>query len=204
MCDGVEHHINTLLLDEELVDVGGGAASVAEAEAGKNILLVDVPEIRVVVDALGRDREKLGLGAELDLRVRDDPLLLGANLHESQLLDVTALVVENGTGGASAVDGKRGADQGAASLALDLAGGPDAEDGADGKVALDDRAAVDRVKRDEVLSVLVQLRLLGHFLGGAGRNNLRLLKMLGDDLVSLNVDVGLQLAELIALIQRVD
>ena len=138
MRNGVEHHINALLLDEKLVDIGGGAARIAEAEAGKDVLLVDVPEIRVVVNALGGDREELGLLAELDLRVGDDPLLLLTDFHESQLLDVIALAVENGAGGASAVDGKCGADQVAASLALDCGGGPNAENGADGKVALDD------------------------------------------------------------------
>ena len=54
------------------------------------------------------------------------------------------------------------------------------------------------------MSVLVELSLLGNLLRGAGRNDLRLLKMLGDNLVSLNVDVGLQLAELVALVEHLN
>jgi len=74
--DGVKHNINALLLDEQLVDVTSGAARVPEAESGKNVLLVNVPEIGIIVDALRRNRKELGLGAELDLRVGHNPLLL--------------------------------------------------------------------------------------------------------------------------------
>ena len=194
----VQHNVDALLLDEDLVDVTSGAARVSEAEAGKNILLVNVPQIRVVVDSFGRDREKLGLRGELDLRVGDNPLLLRADLHQSELLDVLTLRVEDAAGGTSAVDSKGGANQCAASLALDVRGRPDAVNSANREVALNDGAAVDGIESNEVRAVLVEDGLLGDFLRSVGCDDLGRLKVLGDDVVRLDVDVGLELAELVS------
>lgn len=50
MRNSMEHDVHALLLHEQLVDVEGGAAGVTQAEAGHDVLLVDLPERGVVVD----------------------------------------------------------------------------------------------------------------------------------------------------------
>ena len=111
MRNSIQHHINALLLDEHLVDITGSAARVPEAETGKNVLLINVPKIRIVIDALRRDGKELGLRGKLNLRVSDDPFLLCANLHERKLLDVIALAVEDAASGTRTKDGQGSTDQ---------------------------------------------------------------------------------------------
>ena len=189
MSNRVEHAVNTLPLDKQLVDVESGAARVSQTEAGADILLVDVPKRGVVINSLRRETEELSLGGELNLGASHNPLLLLADCHQSQLFDVSTLRVVDEDGRTSAVDGKGGANKLTSGEALDVSRSPDTEDGAYREVAVDDRAAVNGVESNKVLATLTEDGLGGSLLGGSRGDDTGALQMLQDDLLSLEVDI---------------
>lgn len=104
MSNRVEHHINTLFLDEQLIDIKSGASRVTKTESGTNILLKDVPQCWVVVNTLGGDGEKFSLGTNLNLGVSDEPLLFWADFHQGELFNGVFLGIEDVDGSSCAVD----------------------------------------------------------------------------------------------------
>ena len=102
---------------------------------------------------------------------------------------MSTLRVVDEDGRTSAVDGEGGAHKLAASAALNIRGSPDAEDGANREVAVDDGATVNGVEGDEIIAALTEHSLSRSLLGGSGADNTRALQMLHDDLLSLEVDI---------------
>ena len=75
-------------------------------------------------------------------------------MHKSQFLYQAILSIVNADGGSGSVDGKGGTDETSSGFALEVFCVPNAINGADGKVAINDRAAIDGVKGNEVVSIL--------------------------------------------------
>lgn len=167
MGDCVEHGVNSLFLNEKLINVEGSAARVSKTEPSHSVFLEDLPQTRIVINSLRRNTEKFCLSRQFNFWVRHDPLFLAADLHKRELLNNVILCVVNADGGPRSIHSKCRTNQCPASLALNLFRVPDTEDGANGEVAVDDGAAVDWIKSDEILTVLRQFIHLWALFGGA-------------------------------------
>lgn len=152
----MEHDVNTLFLDKQLIDIQGGASGVPETESSANILFVNLPQWRVVVNSLTRDTEQLGLRSQGDVWVWHDPLLFASNFHQSQFLHFVVLSVEDANSGSSSVNGQSGTDEGSSGLALQLFSLPNTVDRSNGEVAVDDWWAVDWIESHEVAAIFIQ------------------------------------------------
>ena len=204
MGNSMKYAEDALLLDEDLVDIKCAAPWVTQAEAGADVLLIDVPEGWIVIDTLGGETEELCLRANLYLWVGYHPLLSGANGHQSELLDAIILRIVDADCRTSTIDSKSSTYKLAPSAALDIWGSPDPIDRPYREVAVDDRAAVNWVESNEVLSSLIQDSLLWSLLRRSRGDNSGALQMLEDDLLSFDVDVRLLLTESILARHKVN
>ena len=123
----VQHAVDSLLLDEELVDIEGSAPRVSQTEAGHCVVLPDLPQAGVVINSLGRDAEQFSLRSQLNFWVRHNPSLLTSNLHEGQLLDDVVLCVVNINCGPGSIDSECSTYERSACHAIDIFAVPDAE-----------------------------------------------------------------------------
>lgn len=152
----MEHHVNTLLLHEELVDIKGGASGVSKTESSANILLVNFPQRRVIIHSLTGDTEKLCLRSEGDVWVWHDPLFFASNFHQSQFLDLVVLSVENANGGSSSINSQSGTNERSSGLSLEVFSLPNTINGSDREVAVNHGWTINWVKSDEVATIFVK------------------------------------------------
>ena len=152
----MEHDINTLFLDKKLIDIKSCASRVSKTESSANILFINFPQWRVIVNSLTRDTEKLSLRSKSDVRVWHDPLLLASNLHQSELLNLVVLSVENANCGSSSVNSQSGTNEGSSSLTLEILGLPDTVDGSDGEVAVNNRWSINWIESHEVATIFIK------------------------------------------------
>mmetsp|Transcript_70984 Transcript_70984/g.152966 ORF Transcript_70984/g.152966 Transcript_70984/m.152966 type:complete len:436 (-) Transcript_70984:43-1350(-) len=183
---------DALQLGELLAHVRHEAAGVAE---GVLVLHVVVQEVLVALDLLRgahvRRREDLGLLLDHDLVAGADPLVARA---EGELVD--AVVQGHEAGGAGAVQdheahhlvAARGANEARRLV-------PDAHDGADRPVVVDDGAAVKRVPAEDVLAVRVGLHDHRLLLGGGLAHKLAALCEVPEQVVRDHVHGELRVAE---------
>lgn len=108
MSDRLEHRVDTVTLDEELVAVHCEGSGVSQRGALQTVVLEDAEVARYLIGALESCGEQLGISSDFEVGHSDDPALFGAHLEECELLNTLVLGVVENDGGPRAIDSECG------------------------------------------------------------------------------------------------